>query len=156
MTAREKPACPASVCRPARSSSSRTSFTRRLGSPAFSSGVAYTRKRAAVRRQLVDIDDAQPRRAERARSGEERQVRVVLVIDRVVLPPLDQAEQVRELERHETGVLDQRAESRGETADVGDVREDVVGDDQVGVSVLGGDRGPGFRAEELDDRRDAA
>ena len=77
------------------------------------------------------------------------------MVDRVVLPPLDQPEQVRELQGNQPRVLDQRAQPRGEPADVRHVREDVVGGDQVRLAVLGGDRGTRLRAEELHHRPDA-
>ena len=60
----------------------------------------------------------------------------MLVVDRVVLPSLDQPQQVRELQRHRALVLDQRTQSGRETPDIGDVGEDVVRGDQVGPAVL--------------------
>ena len=64
----------------------------------------------------------------------------MLVVDRVVLAPLDQPQQVRELQGHQAGVLDQRAQSGREAEDIGDVREDVVRGDEVGPAVLRRDR----------------
>ena len=74
----------------------------------------------------------------------------MLVIDRVVLPALDEAKQMRELQRHHARVLDQRAQPGGETPDVGNVGEDVVARHQVGPAVLrrdlpGPSRSPGTR-----------
>ena len=78
----------------------------------------------------------------------------MLVIDRVVLPPLDQAQQVRELQRHRTLVFDQRSQPGRETADIRHVGEDVVRGHQVGPAVLLRDLPPGLRAQELDLRPD--
>ena len=78
----------------------------------------------------------------------------MLVIDRVVLPALDQAQQVRELQRDHALVLDQRSQSGRETPDVRHVGEDVVRGHQVGPAVLPRDLAPGLRAQELDFRPD--
>ena len=63
----------------------------------------------------------------------------MLVIDRVVLPSLDQAKQVRELQRNQARVLNQGAQACGEASDVRNIREDVVRGDQVGSPVPLGD-----------------
>ena len=76
------------------------------------------------------------------------------MVDRVVLPPLDQAEQVRELQRHRALVFDQRAQAGRETPDIRHVGEDVVRGHQVSPAVLPRDLAPGLRAEELDLRPD--
>ena len=74
----------------------------------------------------------------------------MLVVDRVVLPALDQPEQVRELQRDQPAVLDQRAQPGGEPADVRDVGEHVVSGHQVSLAEPARELGPGFRAEEPD------
>ena len=112
-------------------------------------------QRAAVRVEFVHVDHPQPGRGQRARGGQQGQVGEVLVVDRVVLPPLDQAEQVRELQRHHALVLDQRAQARREASDVGHMGEDVVRGHQIGPAVLPRDLATGLGAEELDLRPDA-
>ena len=56
-------------------------------------------QRAAVRRQLLDVEEPQPVRREDALDREEREVGEVLVVDRVELVLLHQPQQVRELHR---------------------------------------------------------
>ncbi len=58
-------------------------------------------QRAAVRRKLLDVEQLEPGLRERALDGDEREVREVLVVDRVELGLLDQPQQVRELHRHD-------------------------------------------------------
>ena len=64
------------------------------------------------------------------------------MIDRVVLPPLDQPKQMRELQRDQARVLDQGAQARREAPDIRHMREDIVRGHQVGPPVLGR-RSPG-------------
>ena len=109
-----------------------------------------------MRAELIHVDHPQPGGGQRMRGGQQRQVREMLMVDRVVLPPLDQPEQVRELERHQARVLDQRAQSRGEAADIRHMSEDVIRGDQVSSPVLLPDPLAGLRPEELDFRPDAA
>ena len=98
-------------------------------------------QRAAVRGQLLDVDHAQAGGGERPRRREQREVLVVLVVDRVVLAALDQPQQVRELERDQPVRLDQqRRQPGGEADEVGDVGVHVVAGHQVGAAVLGGER----------------
>ena len=112
-------------------------------------------ERTTVRAQLLDIDNAQAARFQCAPRRQQRQVGEVLVIDRVVLPPLDQPKQVRELKRHRPRVLHQRPQPGRESANVRHVREDVVGGDQVRLAVLGRYRGARIRAEEFHHGPDA-
>ena len=77
------------------------------------------------------------------------------MIDGVVLPPFDQPEQMRELQRDQAVVLDQRAQAGREAPDVRHVGEDVVPGHQVGPAVLLGDLPAGLGAQELDDGPDA-
>ena len=74
----------------------------------------------------------------------------MLVVDRVVLPALDQAEQVREFQRNRALVLDQRAKSGREALDIRHVGEDVVRRHEVGPAVPLRDRQAGFGAQEPD------
>ncbi len=105
--------------------------------------------------ELVDVEDPQAGCEQRSRRGEQREVRVVLVINRVVLPPLDQAQEVGELQGQHPCFLHQRAQPFGEPADVWHVGEDVVRYDQVRPAVLRRDGGASIGAEELHHRRDA-
>ena len=78
------------------------------------------------------------------------------MVDRVVLPALDEAKQVRELQRHGALVLDQGAQPSRETLDVRHVGEDVVPGHQVRAPVPLGDLAAGVGAEELYLGTDAA
>jgi Ser-tRNA(Ala) deacylase AlaX len=60
----------------------------------------------------------------------------VLVVDRVELVLLDQAQEVRHLDRHHTLRLLHRAEAGDEVVEVRHVRHHVVGGDQVGEPVV--------------------
>ena len=103
-----------------------------------------------MRSEFVDVDDAQPGRLQRTGGGQQRQVGEMLVVDRVVLPALDQPEQVREFQRHRALVLDQRTEPGREALDVGHVSEDVVSGHQVRPAVLLRDLAARVSAQELD------
>src|SRR5260370_17650984 len=78
----------------------------------------------------------------------------MLVVDRVVLPSLDEAHQVRELQRYRALVFDECAQASGETPDVGNVSENVVGDHMIRLAVPCRYLLTGVRAEELDLRPD--
>jgi hypothetical protein len=80
----------------------------------------------------------------------------MLVVDRVVLPALDEAEQVREFQRHRALVFDQRAQPGREVLDVGHVGEDIVPGHQVGPAVFPRYLAPGAGPQELDLGPDAA
>ena len=108
-----------------------------------------------MRRQLLDVEHAQAVRGEGRGRRVEREVREVLVVDRVELVALDEADQVRELDRDRAARREQHLEAAGDVVQVGHVRVDVVGDDQVRRAV-GGEQGLRERdAEELRQRRDA-
>ena len=99
---------------------------------------------------LVDVDHHQPGRAEGQGRGGQSQIGVVLVVDGVELAPLDEAQEVGELEGDDPGVFDQGGQALGEATKVGHMGEDVVGDHQVGPAVGGRDVASGGRAQELD------
>ena len=65
-------------------------------------------KRAAVRPQLLDVVDLEPVGAQDLGGRPEREVREMLVVDRVVLKPVEQTEQVRKLEGRGPVVAQQR------------------------------------------------
>ena len=85
--------------------------------------------------QLLDVDDLEIRSGKHTLCRQQGQVRVVLVVDGVVLVALDQPEQVRDLDAHPPGVGHQRTQPFAEVDDVGNVGEDIVGDDQIGLAV---------------------
>ena len=108
-----------------------------------------------MRRQLLDVEEPQAVRGEDLSRGEQREVREVLVVDRVELRLLDQAQQVRELHRDAPPGVEQELEAGDEVVEVRHVGEHVVADDQVGRRALVGEPRAELRAEERDQRRDA-
>ena len=108
-----------------------------------------------MRAQFVNVNDAQPSRGQRMGRGAQREIGEMLVIDGVVLPPFDEAKQMRELQRDQARVLDQCAQAGREAPDIGHVGEYVVSGHQVGPPVLFGDLPAGFSAQELHDGLDS-
>ena len=74
-------------------------------------------KRAPVRGELLDVEDAQSMAGEDPFRGEQRVVREMLVVDRVELVLLDEADEVRDLDRQ-----DARGASRMRSAAVKSLR----------------------------------
>jgi hypothetical protein len=79
----------------------------------------------------------------------------VLVVDRVELVLVHELEQVGELHRDHAARLEQELHAADEIIDVRHVRQHVVAEQEIRPALLGGDRGRGLPAEELDGRRDA-
>lgn len=111
---------------------------------------------AAVRRKLFHVVYLQVVRPEDLGSGGKGEVREVLVVDRVVLDRLQQAQQVRELEGDRTFVPQEDPRAGNEVVQVGDLGEHVVADDQAGAPLLGRQLPGGLPAEEGDESRHAA
>ncbi len=105
---------------------------------------------AASRRgwELVDVEDLEAVGPEHRPGREEREVREVLVVDRVELVARHQPRQVRELDRDHALGREHPLDAADEVVQVGDVRQHVVGDEQVRPPALGGEAGrlaPGRR-----------
>ena len=77
------------------------------------------------------------------------------MIDGVVLPPLDEAEQMREFQRDQARILDQRAQAGRESPDIRHMSEYVVPGYQVGPPILLSDLPAGLGPQKLDDGPDA-
>ena len=105
--------------------------------------------------QLLHVDDPQARRRQHALRRQQAQVRVVLVVDRVVLVSLDEPQEVRYLDAHVPLVGNERSQPVGEVDDVRHVGEHVVGHDEIGPAVLGGHLLPHPLPEKHDLGRDA-
>jgi hypothetical protein len=88
-------------------------------------------ERAAVGRDLVEVDDRQSLGGEDAFGRREREVREVLVVDRVEEVRLDELHQVRELDRRRSLLREEGLHARDEVVQVRRLGEHVVGDDQV-------------------------
>ena len=112
-------------------------------------------QRAAVRRQLLDVEEREAVLAEQALHHEQRPVRVVLVVDRVELALLDQLQEMRELHRHDASRLQHHAQSLDEVVHRRDVGEDVVADHEVRGLALVHEPGGELAPEELHAARDS-
>ena len=95
-------------------------------------------QRAAVGRQLLDVEQREAVRGEDPLGGDEREVREVLVIDGVELVLVHQPHQVRELDGDHAARLEQGLDARHEVVELGHLGEHVVADDQVGLPAGGG------------------
>ena len=74
----------------------------------------------------------------------------MLVVDGVVLVALDEPKQVRDLDTDSPGVGHQSTQTLAEVDNVGNMCEHIVGDDEVGLTVPGGDVATGLLAQEHD------
>ena len=111
--------------------------------------------RSAVRRQLLDVDHLEAVLAHEMGRRPEREVREVLVVDRVELGPFEQPLNVRELEREQAVRRQQPGKALDEVVEVGDLGEDVVAGDQVGPAARCDELVGELHAEEACERRDA-
>ncbi len=88
-------------------------------------------------RKLLDVDERQSLGSEDRADRVQREVREVLVVDRVVLEVLEQGGEVGEFERRRPVGGEKRSDAAGEVVDVGHLREDVVAKHEVGSAALG-------------------
>ena len=112
-------------------------------------------QRAAVRGQLLDVEQGQAVRREDPAHGGEREVGVVLVVDGVELVLVHQPQEMGELHREHAGGAEKDLQAGHEVVQVRHVGEDVVADQQIGPLPRGDQLAGGGRAEELHQRRDA-
>ena len=98
-------------------------------------------QRAAVRRQLLDVVNPQAVAPEHLFDGVEREVRIVLVVDRVELDLLDQFEEMGKFDGRRAGGLQQRSDAGDEVVQPRHMGQHVVADDQIGA--------PAFRSPAL-------
>ena len=87
----------------------------------------------AMRRQFLDIENAKTVCREYGQDGSQRQIRIMLVIDRIELIFLYQLQQMRELESSDAGRIEQHREAGDEIVNVGHMGENVVGRHQIGA-----------------------
>ena len=74
----------------------------------------------------------------------------MLVIDRVELVLVDEPLKMRELERDHTVRRQKMRHPCGEVVEIGDLRQHIVADDEVGPPTLGHESLRELQAEELD------
>src|SRR5207245_1978193 len=80
----------------------------------------------------------------------QREIREVLVVDRVELIAFDQPRQMRKLEGDRSVPGEHQADATHEIVEVGYLCQDVVADDQVGAAALLRESRRGFDPKELD------
>src|SRR5215475_12746199 len=102
-----------------------------------------------MRRQLLDIDELQMMACRDGFDGGERKVRKMLMVDRVELISLDQALEVRELQRDHAVALEKQRHSGNKIIEIGNLGKDIVADDKVGPFALGYQPFCKRQAEEL-------
>ena len=91
---------------------------------------------APMGRQVLDVKDPQVVTREHPLDHSERQVRIVLVIDRIELDLGDHPQQMRKLEgRHPLGIED-RGKPRDEIVDLRHMRKHVISGSEVGGMAL--------------------
>src|SRR5919198_2003709 len=110
-------------------------------------------QRAAVRRDLVDIEDRQMVRREDPLGRNEREVREVLVVDGVELVLAHELKKVRELDRDDAAWLEDDAQPLDKIIEIWNLSENVRAADEVGLSPCRAQLESRFLAEELDECR---
>src|SRR5579871_4605248 len=113
-------------------------------------------QRPAMGPQLLDIEESEAVRRGDALGGEEREIREMLVIDRVELVLGDEPHEMRDLDGGDAARLHQNADAGDEGVEVRHLREDVVADDEIGAAALGRELAGEPRVEEIDQGLDAA
>ena len=111
-------------------------------------------QRAAMGRDLLDVEHLEAVARGHALDRDQREVGEVLVIDGVELVLVDQRLEMRELERDDALRRQQMRHAGDEVVEVGHLRQHVVADDEVGGLAFGDEPLGEADAEELDQRRD--
>ena len=110
---------------------------------------------AAVNLEMLDGENLQAvPREERLQRGE-GEVEDVLVVDGVELGVLDEVHAVRTLENDATAGAQEAREPGDEVIGGRRVGEDVVAENEIGLTIFGGETGGEVCAEEFDERFDA-
>ena len=125
------------------------------GRPGVGGMDAIDAEAAAMGRELFDIPEAQSLGGEHALHRVEREVGEVLVIDGVELGLFDQPQQVREFQGEGAAGLEGGLKAGGEVVDVRDVGIDVVADDEIPLTALGGQALAQVGAKEFSQDGDA-
>src|SRR5713226_3034201 len=89
-----------------------------------------------MRGQLFDVKQHQPERIQNLFRSQQGEVREMLMVDRVKLILLDQLQQVRELERQNPSGLEQDLDSSNKVAEIGNLRQNIVADQQIRLFTL--------------------
>ena len=105
-----------------------------------------------MRWDFFDVKQRQPVRFKDLFRRDERKIREMLVIDRVVLSLLHQSQQVRKLQRRHSLRLQNGPDAAHEIVEVRHLRQDVIADHQVSLLCLAHHFLGGLAAEKPDQR----
>ncbi len=100
-------------------------------------GLDIEAQRAAVDRDAADVVDEEAVRLEERVGAGHREIAQMLVVDRVEFIIVDQGLDVGTLDHGHACVLQQRRHSGDKAVRIGDMRQHVVRDDEVGLLSLG-------------------
>ena len=112
-------------------------------------------QRTAMGRQFLDIEHPHAMVFPDALMGEQREIRKVLVIDRVELVLLDQPEDVRPLDGHHAVPGQKGLDAGHEAVEVGHLGQNVVAGHQISLSAFRSKRAGKLVSEKLNPRRNA-
>src|SRR3954454_7145295 len=90
-----------------------------------------------MRWQLLDIEQCNPMRGKDSLSRRKGIIEIVFLVYRVELIALDQVYQVRELNRDHATFREQDLHPRNKIVEVGHVRENIVGRNQIRMQSFG-------------------
>jgi hypothetical protein len=105
---------------------------------------------------LLDVEDTEAMGGEDAARGREREVREVLVVDRVELVLFHEAREVRELHRDDAVGLQQLLDPGHEVVEVGHLGQHVVPDHEIGADAVTHELVRELDGEELGEGLDPA
>ena len=109
---------------------------------------------AAMGFECFDVVDGQPVLGEYFFDRGKGEIGEVLMVDRVKLVVFEETKQVGEFSGDDACWFEKGFDAGDEVVDVGDVGEDVIGDDEVSLFVFCGEFVGKFGAEELHERGD--
>ena len=107
-----------------------------------------------MRWQLLDIDQLQPVPRCHRVDRDQREIREMLVIDRVELVFLDQFFEVGEFQGHDAFRLQKAGDSGDEIIEIGNLGQDVVARNEIGAAPFGDELFGEADAEEVDNGLD--
>src|SRR6266550_3459541 len=87
-------------------------------------------------RKFVNVEDAETMLVEKLLGSAERNVREMFMVNRVKLSALDQPKQMGKFDSHDSLRLEQQLKTLYKAVQVGNMGQDIVGDDQVSATLL--------------------
>ena len=96
-------------------------------------------QRAAMCRQRLNVDRHEAISGSETGQSDEREIREVLVVDRIELVFRDEPLEVRNLDRYNALRSQEVGHARDEVVELRHLRQNIVGDDQIGVAMFSDD-----------------